>query len=372
MTSPLPTAPDPTQLAVELAAAQAVTGGLQAQLQEATRQIIGLYIAYAGSVNNPIPQNARRAFTAAAARVISSVVVDIRQVLWEMVWQALMEGQRAALSYLADSTQQMLTQYGAAAYHEAVAGAVSAARSYGGQALGTAQWAGNVVSTAQARLDAALMAARSHHRLAAVGGGEITFESVLAGLAPLQQTLNDLERDTRWAINSAFNQASRDISDSHGVARMWVAEEDACLHCLALSGEIAGPGRPFDADLTYYVAPNGNLKPLPVYPVGGYLWGPPRHPNCRCSQIPVPELSGYPVMPWEAREYHPAQALQREARRSVLRGDSGSDSLPARLRATAGLLAIGARLPRSVEARARAALRAGRYPDRRWDRSQTP
>lgn len=83
--------------------------------------------------------------------------------------------------------------------------------------------------------------------------------------------------------------------------------------------------------------------------------------NCRCYQIPVPVLEGYPVMPWETGPVHPSEALQREARRSVAKGMSGSDSLPARLRATSALLAVGAGLPKSVEAKARAAVRARRY-----------
>lgn len=362
---PTPPGPVPEQLAVELAAVAGVTAGLRAQLEQATRQIIGVYIAYAGSLNNPIPRNARHAFTAAVSRVIATVVADIREPLWMMLWRALYAGQTTALSYLPDVPLSAFSMYGAAAYHEAVAGAPAAAATFGGQAAATAQWAGDIVYAAQARMDAALLSARAAGRT--VLPADITFNDVLGALAPLHQSLGNLDRDTRWAVNAAFNQATRDLADRHGSGRMWVAERDACLHCLALSGQVVGPGQPFDGAATFYVGPDGGLKPLPVYPAGP-LWGPPRHPNCRCYTIPTPQLEGYPVHPWETRAVHPSEALQREARRSVLRGDSGSDSLPARLRATGALLAVGARLPRSVQARARAALRARRYPDRRWDR----
>ena len=137
---------------------------------------------------------------------------------------------------------------------------------------------------------------------------------------------------------------------------MWVSERDACLHCLAYTGEIAQPRQPYRAGLTFYIDPDGNPKPISWDSV----WAPPLHPNCRCRQEPVVDAT-YPLQPWETASTSPSDALKREAKRTVLMGRSGNDSQPARLRAASALLAIGAGLPKSVVARARAAVKVGRF-----------
>lgn len=124
---------------------------------------------------------------------------------------------------------------------------------------------------------------------------------------------------------------------------MWIAERDACLTCQRMSGHIMAPGRRFPASVTY------GDKSLTWDKYDGF---PPRHPHCRCRIRVV--VSGMSAA---------SAALQREARRSVVRGFSlATESNPARVRAADRLLRRGAGLPRSVEAYGRAAVAAGRFP----------
>lgn len=354
MTTPtlLPVGPTGEQLQIELAAANTVTQALRRQLQIASRQITALYVRYTGNTTDPLPLIYRRLFADQASQIIAGVQVDIRDDLWRMVLEALRIGRLSAQPFItsAQGYAQDLATYSRDQLY-------AAARRAAEQPGSTAEWLAGVAAAAQARVAAGLLSAQA---APTVGFPPASYGDALATLNTARQALTGLERDTRWATNAAFNQGVREIADAAGQSRMWIAERDACLHCLAYSGEIAQPRQPFPADLTFYIGPEGDLKPLKVYPVGP-LWGPPRHPNCRCFIRPTPYLAGYPVMPWETRLYTPAMALQREARRTVLRGVSGSDSMPARLRATSALLAAGSTLPKSVRDRAARAVRRGRY-----------
>lgn len=351
MTEPIPVGPTGEQLSVEQQAAAVVTAELRSQLRTAAARIIALYVGVAGGTDRDIPPHLRREFAQAAGRIIAQVHADIRLQLWEMVLQALRAGQASALPFI-DTLFADLRTYSQMSYEQVLAQAQRPPQT-------VADWIVQVVAITQARLNAQLLSAS-----AAPTAGPLpqSFDQVMSWITQAEAALSGLERDTRWATNAAFNQAAREVADTARTSRMWIAERDACLHCLALSGTIAAPGEPFNASLTFYVGPEGLLKPLPVYPIGP-LWGPPRHPNCRCFVRPTPVLAGYPLMPWEAPPpYTPAQALQREARRAVLRGTSGTESLPARLRAVDALLALGAGdVPRSVQQRARRAVAAGRF-----------
>lgn len=146
------------------------------------------------------------------------------------------------------------------------------------------------------------------------------------------------------AVNDAAAAGTMEEARRLGArAVMWVAERDACLHCLALSGVEVRVGGRFRPSLMFAD------KPLKWR---GFNGRPPRHPNCRCRVRPVFGDSS------AQRE-----ALLREARRSVVRGFSlPSESQAARLRAADRLLRRGAGLPRSVEEYGREAVAAGRFP----------
>jgi len=140
-----------------------------------------------------------------------------------------------------------------------------------------------------------------------------------------------------------------------GLRVVWVAERDACLVCLALSGHVADPneGIGFDEDATF-----GPHRPTPVWPPGMPLMAPPRHPNCRC-RLRIIRADNVLVI----------EALRREAERSVARGWSGYDSKRARLHAADRLIAHANRLPRTVQERAARDAARGAFSSRHKPRS---
>lgn len=335
MTQPLPTAPRPAVLELELQAVQAAVGGLRRQLQRATQRILALYIGLAGSLDQELPGHLRQDFADAAARIIAAVAFTNRAALQALVRQALALGAQDA------------------AYTGTAAAAAAASQPVRPE---LEDWVQTLVGTLSERVFATVAAAQSLPHILRPAD----HKTVMVVISKLNEAGNIAERDTRWAVNAAYNQSFRERANAASLAVVWVAEFDACLHCLAYSGEVAQPGRPFPLDLTFYRDPAGNPKPL-RHPPGRVLWGPPLHPNCRCDLELYLGSDNYPVMPWETEEYTIAQALRREAERSVLRGEAGVDSQPALVRAAGALLARGSSLPVTVQRRARRAVKAGRF-----------
>lgn len=199
-------------------------------------------------------------------------------------------------------------------------------------------------------------------RTAVAGAGERARAALRDGRGALREarTLGDftralgtahgavstLERTARWAVNRASAMGAAHVASELQAGLLWVAERDACVHCLAYSGRVAKSGEKFPGGLTFAD------KPLSKEP----LRFPPLHPNCRCR-----------VTPWSGSksgvgDVEMPEALAREARRSILRGDA-RDSEPDRVRVEAArrLLARGSGLPRSVETKARRAVKAGSF-----------
>lgn len=161
-------------------------------------------------------------------------------------------------------------------------------------------------------------------------------------LAPVNAARNIVERDVVTLVNSAGNAGSTAVADAANLPTVWVAETNACVECLAYSGRVAKPGKTFPGGLTYG-AKSYNPEPIAY---------PPRHPRCRCT-----------VEPLRSAEY--ADALRREADRSVLRGFSlESESMKTRIDAADRLLARGVDAPQSVQAYARRSIKAGEFPTR--------
>jgi len=158
----------------------------------------------------------------------------------------------------------------------------------------------------------------------------------------------------REAANATINAGAQDAARVADVPLVWVAERDACLTCLALSGQVAAPGGMF-ADLTF------DDQPLRW---SGWSGGPPpRHPRCRCRAWPYD--GGPPVLARSVSGAGYSTALAREARRSVARGWSGSAGLQRRLRAAERMIGQGtAALPRTVVDRARRDVARGEFSDR--------
>ncbi|WP_369672043.1 hypothetical protein, partial [Enterococcus faecium] len=161
-------------------------------------------------------------------------------------------------------------------------------------------------------------------------------------LAPVFKASNVLQRDVTTLVNHAGNKGTAAVADAVGLSTVWVAETNACVECLAYSGRISKPGKPFPGGLTYG-AKSYHPDPVDV---------PPLHPRCRCELEPL-----------VSREY--ADALRREADRSVLRGFSlESEPMRVRVEAAERLLARGVDAPKSVIAYARRAVKRGEFGTR--------
>lgn len=170
-----------------------------------------------------------------------------------------------------------------------------------------------------------------------------TQDEVVAALAIAQQGVNSAVSVARTVVNETSNQALSTVS--HSVAELvsvWRAERDGCVHCLAYAGQIDN-GDGYPAGLTFGKTPLSSEA----------VEQPPLHPNCRCTQSLVHRDVAAPL----------AQALQREAKRSVLRGWSRpSESEKVRVDAAKRLLNRGSALPKSVKDYARKAVKSGEFP----------
>ena len=193
-----------------------------------------------------------------------------------------------------------------------------------------------LVSAARATEKAIADEISKARKLARAGADEATI------LAPVSAARNIVERDVVTLVNAAGNAGSTALADAAGLPTVWIAETNACVECLAYSGRVAKPGKTFPGGLTYGAK---SYNPAPV----AY---PPRHPRCRCT-----------VEPLRSSEY--ADALRREADRSVLRGFSlESESMKTRIDAADRLVARGVDAPKSVIAYANRAVKAGEFPTR--------
>lgn len=151
----------------------------------------------------------------------------------------------------------------------------------------------------------------------------------------------------RWAANEGINAGTVEVAKAAGLRLIWIAERNACLHCLAHAGYAVEPGD------TFPVLSFDPIKPNVHSPV---KW-PPLHPNCRCQVRTYDGPTGPPSNDRSIPD--PAARLAAEARRSVVyQWTDYSSGARARAAATK-LLEVGANLAPSVEKRAAAALRRG-------------
>jgi hypothetical protein len=179
----------------------------------------------------------------------------------------------------------------------------------------------------------------------------------LVGIA--SRTVQQARQDTRWAANRAVNAGTTKFAEMAGLRRVWVAERDACLHCLAYSGQVADAKGRFPAGLTF-------AKRALKMSAEGYL-NPPAHPNCRCRVWPY-DGEG-PRLAADVPDADIATALAREARRSVLRGWSAYAGQGERLGAAERLLFVGANLPKTVQRRAARDIARGEFSQRHVPRT---
>lgn len=166
--------------------------------------------------------------------------------------------------------------------------------------------------------------------------------------AKVTSSAKQAQGSTRWAANRAVNAGISDAARRMGMSLLWRAERDGCLKCQAYSGLTVRPGADFPVGLTF-----GSARST----LGGVPY-PPLHRYCRCRVVPY---AGPAATPGGADE---ASGLVREANRTAARGWSAYDSLPERLRAIDQLFARGAKLPKTVLARAARDRRQGSFSQR--------
>jgi hypothetical protein len=172
-------------------------------------------------------------------------------------------------------------------------------------------------------------------------------DDTMAVIAKAQGAVSSQKMTAAWVTHRSIALGVAEVARERRRNVVWVAERDACLHCLAYQGHVVAPGRPFLPGLTYADKSLNQIGPL---------LGPPLHPHCRC-QLELTELETGSIDP----------GLAREAARSVARGLTDHASEPARFRAADRLVkgAIGASLlPKSVLDRARRNLRDGAFKAR--------
>lgn len=325
---------------LENQAAQVASAPLRARIAEILRRFTALYLRAAGSLDAPLPPDRAPQLLAQLAAELGSLrSLDPSPVIADFATRAY----HAATAFAQEQLGPLaVDQLPGALADDAV-----------NQALDSLP--GSVAE----RIDDAL---RFLERTPAVDLNSVLLQPV----AKANQAANSAEAAARWSVNRGANAGASDSARLADAYELWIAERNACVVCLALSGHFVRPGDSFPITATFGDAP------MAVWPDPERLLGPPRHPSCRCHCVPwFGPAATHPVdtaiYNWPALQGQVdiAAALRREAKRSILRGWSlPSESEAVRLRAADRLLRAGAGLPKSVEARARKAVRAKHFPDK--------
>lgn len=170
---------------------------------------------------------------------------------------------------------------------------------------------------------------------------------MLAGLGAARAALPAVRAHIAWLVNTAVHEGLDAVVRATAPLRLWVSEASACVRCLAYTGRTAPAGEPFPGGLSW--------DPRQRRAQAASVDGPPLHPSCRCRTVPWDDA-------WTASGTPFPLALQYEAQRSIAYGTARpSESRAVRLRAARELLRTVDDLLPAVEARARAAVRAGRF-----------
>lgn len=189
---------------------------------------------------------------------------------------------------------------------------------------------------------------RRDRALALLSRGHVArWSDLLHGIGTARSASAAVRGHAAWTIGRAVNTGLDAVADAAKLSRLWISEANACVRCLAYTGLLADDDDRFPGGLSW----DPRQRHIGADPIDG----PPVHPHCRCRCIPWSTTwttSGVPL----------PLALQREAQRSLAYGTRrASESRVARVRAARELLRTEPRLLPAVEARARAAVRTGRF-----------
>lgn len=330
-------------LALEKETVTAATGPLRAALRNILRLLSGRYVLMFGSLEHPADPEQAAQLTQILVEELEHIRgYDPTTPLTEYADRARTMGVDYANRYLSDPVPESEVP---------VAPAVA-----------------RTIAEAPAEVDRAIVAAQQYAEQTPIAD----WRGVVQQVGKASQAATGLDRRAAWALAAAKSSSIGEVTAARGAQLLWVAEPDACVVCLALSGHLSDPasGVGFDEFATF-----GKPGSAPgVWPPDQPLMGPPRHPLCRCvpelwigPSVPVggPEETSLYNRPGVGARVDLPAALRREAKRSIVYGWSvPSESGVVRIDAAARLLARGAGLPKSVEARGRAAVAAGKFDNR--------
>ncbi|MDX3575976.1 hypothetical protein [Streptomyces sp. FL07-04A] len=174
------------------------------------------------------------------------------------------------------------------------------------------------------------------------------WSQMLAGLGAARAAVPAVRAHIAWVINTAVHEGLDAVVRATAPLRVWVSEADACVRCLAYTGRMVAVDEPFPGGLSW--------DPRQRAGRAAGVDGPPLHSHCRCRAVPWDDA-------WTTEGVPFPLALRREAHRSIAYGRARpSESRAARLRAVRELLRTEPDLLPAVDARARSALQAGRFP----------
>lgn len=270
---------------------------------------------------------------AAMSRILAAVRAAVRRLLGPL-------GHRAAtaLGGILGDAVRMGAQQGAAFLLAASGRRYATPAVRAGRAL--ADTAAGIARIVADRRDRALSLLRPDqvrhwsHLLAGIGAGRGALSAVRAHIA--------------WTINQAVNQGLDAVSRAVATGRLWIAEVDACVTCLAYAGSIAPDGAGFGGGLSW--------DPRQRRIGADSIDGPPLHGFCRCRTVAWSD-------DWATEGTPFPEALRNEAHRSIAYGTGRpTESRAARLRAARELLRTEPDLLPAVEAAARRAVQRGRFP----------
>ena len=165
-----------------------------------------------------------------------------------------------------------------------------------------------------------------------------------AALDRIGAVLSEVDAAAGVITSRAVDIGTTAVTETQGVARIWVVRSGCCPACAEYSGSVAPPG--------------GGFKPRARYADGDSQWeatgggiqGPPLHNHCRCA-----------TTAWQARL---AERLARQTEADAAAGKLAA-STPARIRAIERMLAEDARLTQRTRERAIRAAARGRFAAQR-------
>ncbi|OKI16621.1 hypothetical protein [Streptomyces sp. CB03911] len=173
------------------------------------------------------------------------------------------------------------------------------------------------------------------------------FSGVAAAVQVARAAVSRVRAAVSWLVQRTITAGTDAEAQRLDVSRVWVAELDACVRCAAYSGQVAKPGEDFEGGRSF--------DPQQRDPSAAPVAGPPLHPHCRCRTVPWSPS-------WHRLGRSLPKHLEKQAAVSIAEGLAlPSESGAARIRAARTLLASGRRLPARAAAKARRALREGRF-----------